>query len=270
MNTSKNASPIGVFDSGIGGLSVIKALTERLPHEDYIYLGDTARLPYGTKTKGTITRFSLQDAEFLLNKGVKMVVVACNSASAMALDALQESYDVPIIGVIEPGAQAAVAASITGVIGVIGTEATINSKCYHREILRLRQDAEVVAKPCPLFVPLVEEGWLDDPVTYQVAERYLSSIKGSGVDVLILGCTHYPLLAPLIGHVMGPKTAIVDSASSVASAVLRMLNDLGLANDSASPGAREFYVTDLPSKVNRIGKMFLGIDDLKIELAQLG
>lgn len=265
-----SSSPIGVFDSGIGGLSVIKALTERLPRESYIYLGDTARVPYGTKTKGTITRFSFQNTEFLLKKGVKMIVVACNSASAMALDALRKSYDLPIIGVIEPGAEAAVAASRSDIIGVIGTEATINSECYHREILRLRPGAKVVAKPCPLLVPLVEEGWLEDPVTYQVAERYLSTVKDAGVDVLILGCTHYPLLAPLIGDLMGHGTTIVDSASSVTSAVVRTLNEMRLANESASPGSREFYVTDLPAKVNRIGKMFLGIDDLKIELAQLG
>ncbi len=270
MNANKSSSPIGVFDSGIGGLSVIKDLTERLPSENYIYLGDTARVPYGTKTKSTITRFSFQNTEFLLDKGVKMVVIACNSASATALDALRESYDLPIIGVIEPGAEAAIAASRLGAIGVIGTEATINSGCYDREILRLRPDAKVVAKPCPLLVPLVEEGWLDDPVTYQVAERYLSTVKDAGVDVLILGCTHYPLLAPLIGDVMGRETTIVDSASSVTSAVVRMLNEMRLANESASPGSREFYVTDLPAKVNRIGKMFLGMDDLKIELAQLG
>jgi len=267
---TSSSSPIGVFDSGIGGLSVIKALTERLPLESYIYLGDTARVPYGTKTRSTITRFSFQNTEFLLKKGVKMVVVACNSASAMALDALRQSYDLPIIGVIEPGAEAAVAASRSGTVGVIGTEATINSACYHREILRLRPGAKVIAKPCPLFVPLVEEGWLEDPVTHQVAERYLSTVKDAGVDVLILGCTHYPLLAPLIGDVMGQGTTIVDSASSVTSAVGQTLGEMDMANESDLPGSREFYVTDLPAKVNRIGRMFLGIDDLKIELAQLG
>ena len=267
---ANRSSPIGVFDSGVGGLSVIKALTERLPRENYIYLGDTARVPYGTKTKSTITRFSFQNTEFLLKKGVKMVVVACNSASAMALDALRESYDLPIIGVIEPGARAAVAASRSDIIGVIGTEATINSECYHREILNLRSGAKVVAKPCPLFVPLVEEGWLDDPVTRQVAERYLSTVKDAGIDVLILGCTHYPLLAPLVGEIMGHGTTIVDSASSVTSAVVQMLNEIDLTNKSASPGSREFYVTDLPAKVSQIGRMFLGLDDLKIELAQLG
>ncbi len=249
---------------------MIKALTERIPCENYIYLGDTARVPYGTKTKSTITRFSFQDAEFLLDKGVKMVVVACNSASAMALDALRANFDIPIVGVSEPGARAAVAASKSDVIGVIGTEATINSECYHREILALRPGAKVVAKACPLFVPLVEEDWLDDPVTYQVAERYLSTVIDAGVDVLILGCTHYPLLAPLIGEVMGQGTTIIDSASSVSAAVEWLLTESSLANGGGKSGSREFYVTDLPAKVSEIGKMFLGIDDLKIELAQLG
>ena len=270
MNANMSSSPIGVFDSGIGGLSVIKALTERLPSENYIYLGDTARVPYGTKTKSTITRFSFQNTEFLLDKGVKMVVIACNSASATALDALRESYDLPIIGVIEPGAQAAIAASKSGAIGVIGTEATINSGCYDREILRLRPGAKVVAKPCPLFVPLVEEGWLDDPVTYQVAERYLSTVRDAGVDVLILGCTHYPLLAPLIGDVMGPDVTIVDSASSVSKAVEQLLKSRDLVDPRNEAGACRFYVTDLPAKVSEVGKMFLGIDDLTIELVQLG
>jgi len=264
------SSPVGVFDSGVGGLSVIKALMERLPHEDYIYIGDTARLPYGTKTKSTIARFSIENAEFLLSKGVKLVVVACNSASATALDALRARFDVPIIGVIKPGADAAVESTTSGSIGVIGTEATINSGCYEHEILRLRPGARVLGKPCPLFVPLVEESWLDDPITHQVAERYLAVFRATRVDVLILGCTHYPLLAGVIADVVGPGTAIVDSASTVAGAVERLLIKMNLANDSDSPGTHKFYVTDLPAKIKRIGRMFLGIDDLSIELVRLG
>ncbi|MBN1591981.1 MAG: glutamate racemase [Candidatus Coatesbacteria bacterium] len=265
-----SSSPIGVFDSGIGGLSVVKALTERLPNENYIYLGDTARVPYGTKTKSTITRFSIQDTRFLLDRGVKMVVVACNSASSASVDALRSEFDIPIIGVIEPGAQAAVKATNSGVIGVIGTEATVNSQCYHREILKLKPGANVIAKPCPLFVPLVEEGWLNDSITRQVAEKYLTELKDAGVDVLILGCTHYPLLAPLLADVMGKGTTIVDSASSVSAAVESLLAEKGLSNTSTSPGRREFHVTDLPAKVSQIGRMFLGIDDLEIELAEVG
>ena len=266
----ERSAPVGVFDSGVGGLSVIKALVERLPHEDYIYLGDTARLPYGTKAKSTIVRFSIENAEFLLSKGVKLIVVACNSASATALDALRARFDVPIVGVIRPGAEAAVQATTSGSIGVIGTEATINSGCYEQEILRLRPAAHVLGKPCPLFVPLVEEGWLDDPITRQVAERYLSAFRAPRVDVLILGCTHYPLLAGVIADVVGPQTAIVDSASTVAAAVEGLLLRMSLANDTNSPGTHRFYVTDLPAKVKRIGRMFLGIDDLSIELVRLG
>ncbi|MCD6327768.1 glutamate racemase [bacterium] len=270
LSNRSSARPIGVFDSGIGGLSVIRALIERLPSENIVYLGDTARVPYGIKTKSTITRFSFQNTDFLLSKDVKMIVVACNSASAMALDALRAHFEIPIIGVIEPGARAAVAASKSDVIGVIGTEATVRSECYHREILKLRPEAKVVARPCPLFVQLVEEGWLHDPITYQVAQRYLAVFKEENIDTLILGCTHYPLLAPLIGEVMGEDTEIIDSASSVSTAIQRLLIEMELTNRSDSPGSREFFVTDLPAKVSQIGKMFLGMDDLKIELAQLG
>lgn len=264
-----SSSPIGVFDSGIGGLSVIKALREQLPNEDVIYLGDTARVPYGTKTAQTVTRFSFQDSRFLLERNVKMVVVACNTASALAINALRSSLDVPVLGVVEPGAHAAVAASTTGVIGVIGTEATINSGCYERAIFAELPGATVVSRACPLFVPLVEEGWLDDPVTYQVAERYLADFRERTVDVLILGCTHYPLLAKVVADVLGPGTAIVDSASSVSQAVELLLEEKGLINPSQKPGRCEFYVTDLPAKVSKIGKMFLGVKDLSIELVQL-
>jgi len=262
--------PIGVFDSGIGGLSVVKALRERLGAEDYIYLGDTARVPYGTKTKQTVTRFSFQNVEFLLDWSVKLIVVACNTASALALDSLRERYDVPIVGVIEPGVRVAVKRAVHGNIGVIGTEATIRSGCYRTAILRLAPDANVVSRACPLFVPLVEEGWLDDPITYRIAKRYLSVFKERPVDVLILGCTHYPLLSPVIEEVIGPGTLIVDSASSVSVAVEDILRARGLKRSAQTAGSCRFFVTDLPEKVSQIGEMFLGIDDLRIERAQMG
>lgn len=252
------ARPIGVFDSGIGGLTVLRALTEELPDEDYIYLGDTARLPYGTKSNEVITRYSRENTEFLLAKGIKMLVVACNTASAVALSAIAHDTVVPVIGVIEPGAQAAVKASRSGRIGVIGTEATIASGAYTRAIQQIRPRAEIYTRACPLLVPLVEEGWTDNEIAERTVSYYLESLKASGIDTLLLGCTHYPLLRPVFERVLGPQVKIVDSATATASVVRSQLRALRLARRSERPGWRSFFVTETPDRFVKVGRRFLG------------
>ena len=197
------ARPIGVFDSGIGGLTVLKALVELLPHEDFIYLGDTARLPYGTKSREVIVQYSRENTGFLLAKGIKLLVVACNTASAVALDEIARETVVPVAGVIEPGAQAALRATRSGKIGVIGTEATIASGAYTRALQRMRPGVEIYTRPCPLLVPLVEEGWTEGEVAERTVAYYLESLKQSGIDTLLLGCTHYPLLSAMFARVLG-------------------------------------------------------------------
>lgn len=248
---------IGIFDSGVGGLTVVHALLEALPAEHLIYLGDTGRHPYGTKSADTVTRYSLENAAFLAARGVKLLVVACNSASAVALDALAGRLPVPVIGVIEPGAAAALARTRTGRVGVIGTDATIASGAYTRALRAGRPACEVYTRACPLFVPLAEEGWTDGPIARAVAETYLASLRTSGIDTLVLGCTHYPLLKPVIAEVMGPDVALVDSAEETARAVGSLLADRGLARP-AGAGATSFFVTDVPDRFVRIGQRFLG------------
>ncbi len=207
-------APIGVFDSGVGGLTVVSALMRRLPRESILYLGDTARLPYGDKSPRTVRRYTRRNVDFLLARGVKAVVVACNTASALALEDLD--YPLPIWGVVEPGAAAAVAAT-RGRVGVIATESTIRSDAYGRAIRRLDSVIEVASKACPLFVPLVEEGWSDDPISRQIAERYLTPLLETGIDTLVLGCTHYPLLKPVLQQVAGEGVRLVDSAETAAT-----------------------------------------------------
>jgi glutamate racemase len=249
--------PIGVFDSGIGGLTVLSALAAALPGEDFIYLGDTARLPYGTKSSEVIIRYSRENTEFLLAKGIKMLVVACNTSSAVALDAIAGATIVPVIGVIEPGARAAAKASRSGKIGVIGTEATIASGAYTRAIQRLRPDAEIYTRACPLLVPLAEEGWTDNRVAELTVAHYLESLKQSGIDTLLLGCTHYPLLTAMFARVLGPGVKIIDSASATAAAVRERLEALGLARRGAR-GSRSFFVTEPPERFIRVGRRFFG------------
>src|SRR5258708_11641283 len=216
-----NEAPLGVFDSGIGGLSVARALFERLPKESVIYFGDTARVPYGPKSPDTVRRYSAEILAYLLGRGVKAVVVACNTSTAHALGSLKEKSPVPVIGVIEPGARAAVAATRTGNIGVIGTAGTIASRAYERAIQALRPDAKVHGQACPLFVPLVEEGWFEHPAAELIAREYLEPLQHAKVDLLVLGCTHYPLLKPFLARVMGPDVTLVDSAEETATAVAR-------------------------------------------------
>jgi len=248
---------IGVFDSGIGGLTVLKALVELMPAEDFIYLGDTARLPYGTKSPEVIVRYSRENTEFLLAKGIKMLVVACNTASAVALDEIARQTSVPVIGVIEPGARAAAKLSRSGKIGVIGTEATIASGAYTATIRRSRPRAEIYTRACPLLVPLVEEGYLDNEIAAQIVAHYLGSLKSSGIDTLLLGCTHYPLLKDVIQRVLGAGVRIVDSATTTAEAVRERLTALGMRRKSGR-GTQSFFVTEAPDRFVRVGRRFLG------------
>lgn len=254
---SASDRPIGVFDSGIGGLTVLKALTDALPGEDFIYLGDTARLPYGTKSNEVIIRYSKENTEFLLAKGIKMLVVACNTSSAVALDAIASDTMVPVIGVIEPGARAAVKASRNGKIGVIGTEATIASGAYTRAIQRLGRKSEIYTRACPLLVPLAEEGWVDNEVAERTVSHYLESLKQSGIDTLLLGCTHYPLLRAMFAQVLGASVRIVDSATATAVEVGDRLRMLRLAKRGAD-GSQSFFVTETPDRFVRVGRRFLG------------
>ncbi len=255
MNDSR--APIGVFDSGIGGLTVARAVFERLPRESTIYFGDTARLPYGPKSEETVRRYSLEILDWLLRQGVKAVVVACNTATARALDALRDASPVPVVGVIEPGARAAVAASAGRTIGVIGTVGTISSNAYLRAIRRLDPGARVEQQSCPLFVPLVEEGWFEHSATELVAREYLAPLSQAGVGSLVLGCTHYPLLKPLLQRVMGPGVALIDSALETAVEVARVLRDEGLAAANGS-GQHRFAVSDDPARFRQVGARFIG------------
>jgi glutamate racemase len=249
--------PIGVFDSGIGGLTVLKELTALLPGEDFIYLGDTARLPYGTKSNEVIVRYSRENTEFLLAKGIKLLVVACNTSSAVALGEIERHTMVPVIGVIDPGARAAVKASRTGKIGVIGTEATIASGAYTRAIQNLKPRVEIYTRACPLLVPLVEEGWTDNEIAERTVTHYLESLKASGIDTLLLGCTHYPLLRAMFERVLGPRVKIVDSAIATAAAVREKLATLKLARRRGG-GAQSFFVTETPDRFVRVGRRFIG------------
>jgi glutamate racemase len=236
--------PIGVFDSGIGGLTVVRALQDLLPNEDIFYLGDTARLPYGGKDRATIERYSLEIAGLLLAENAKLIVVACNTASALALPRLQQSLRVPVVGVIAPGARAAAQKTKNGRVGVLATRATVASGAYERAISAFHPDLEVISQACPLLVPLIEEAWFDDPVTREVVERYLRPLLAMDVDTLVLGCTHYPLLEPLIADVAGSKVGLVDSARNCALAVHQWLNESGLRNDHLHAGTLQVALTD--------------------------
>lgn len=252
------SSPIGVFDSGIGGLTVVAEIMRHLPDEEIVYFGDTARLPYGPKSSETVTQFAFQDAEFLLTHGVKSIVVACNTASSIAIGELAARYDVPVIGVIEPGALAAVSSTLSGRVGVIGTEGTIASGAYRRAIGRLDRDIEVVETSCPLFVPLAEEGWTDREVTLVIAHEYLTPLRDAGVDVVVLGCTHYPILKGTIGKVFGPSVKLIDSAEETAKEVAERLAGLGLARGAGGTPKHTFYVSDVPHRFKEQAERFLG------------
>ena len=250
--------PIGIFDSGVGGLTVAHAIMERLPHESIIYLGDTARVPYGTKSPDTVIRYAKTCSKILLDRGVKLLVIACNTASAHAIPSLQDEYDIPVLGVVNPGASAAVSVSTGKSIGVIGTEGTIKSNVYTNAIKALAPEAIVYSKACPLFVPLAEEGWTEGSIPLEIAKIYLEELSKHKIDTLVLGCTHYPLLATIIQQVVGDKVKLVDSALETARSVEETLKAMGQLSSSAELPIHEFLVSDDPVKFNLIGKRFLG------------
>jgi glutamate racemase len=252
-----DSRPIGIFDSGVGGLTVFSEVEKALPKEEIIYFGDTARVPYGTKSKETITRFSVENVEFLMKHNVKLVLVACNTASSLSLDFLKRCFRVPIIGVIEPGARNAVSSTRNNKIGVVGTNATIISGAYEKAVKKINSRISVYSQSCPLFVPLVEEGWIDDKVTYDVASIYLKGLKGKGVDTLILGCTHYPLLKNIMKKFMGSKVSLVDSATEVAKEAKFILDASGLLNENPGKKRHKFFVSDEPGPFIRLSERFL-------------
>ena len=257
MNDHSN-QPIGVFDSGLGGLTVVKELNHLLPNEGIVYFGDTARVPYGTKSAETIIRYSREIVKVLLKHKVKMVVVACNTASSLALDVLKKEFDLPILGVIEPGARKAVGVTRNNRVGIIATSSTVKSGKYAKKIVQLNKNIIVTSQSCPLFVPLVEEGWFDHSVTYQVAQEYLGDMKKNKVDTLILGCTHYPLLKEVVHRVMGPKVQLVDSAQEVALQVKELLIKNRILRTRLGPCQHLYIVSDEPKQFQRLAMRFLG------------
>jgi glutamate racemase len=272
-------APIGVFDSGIGGLTVVGAIMQRLPHESIVYFGDTARLPYGPKGAETVQRYSREVAHFLRKEGVKALVVACNTATAHALPLLQEEFDFPVIGVIQPGARAAARATRSGRVGVIATAGTVASRAYERAIRAEAPEVTVTARACPLFVPLVEEGWLDTEATRLIAQEYLAPFvksssdggkRDSAVDTLVLGCTHYPLLMPIIGETLGRGVRLVDSASETAVELASILREHGIAARAEHSARYRFIASDSPERFLSIGQRFLGAPIDRVELHSVG
>ncbi|MFA5323977.1 MAG: glutamate racemase [Smithella sp.] len=282
MNTNTNRA-IGVFDSGIGGLTVVRALMERLPFENIIYFGDTARVPYGVKSVETINRYAAQITEFLINKDVKLLIVACNTMAAVAHQTIVDLShvpvaaiasqkiveEVPVLEVIDASARMAIQNSKTKSIGVIGTPATINSNAYARAIHLLNKDAKVFSQACPLFVPLVEEGWFDHPATKLVAQEYLKQVIAEQVDTLVLGCTHYPLLKSLLQEIMGKSVTLIDSAEAMADIAADLIDQQNIGNKNRTPPEYTFYVSDLPYRFQTIGERFLGRTLGRVELISL-
>lgn len=251
-----NNSSIGVFDSGLGGLTAVKSIRERFPHENIIYFGDTGRLPYGTKTDETIKKYAASDIRFLLSHNVKLVIIACGTASSVALEDMQRQFDTPVVGVVEAACAAAVKACKNGRIGVIGTSTTIKSGSYLRGIADLNSNIEVYSRACPLFVPLVENGHFDSEVTRIITDEYIREIRDKGVDTLILGCTHYPLLAKTIGEYMGSGVTLINPSEELAKMLSGILGSDNLA-DSANAGRCEYYVSDDEEGFAELGGVFL-------------
>jgi len=266
MGTDNKKAPIGVFDSGVGGLTVAREIVARLPNENLIYLGDTARVPYGTKSERTVIAYSKGNAGFLVSKGIKLLVVACNTASSVSLPALWDELNIPVLGVIEPGARKAAGITKTGKVGVIGTYSTIRSNAYKSALERISPEVEVFSKPCPLFVGLADEGWTEGEITELIAEQYLCTLKETGIDVLVLGCTHYPLLKPVIHNIMGEGITLVDSAEETAFEIETVLKERGELNDGSAKARREFYLTDVSDTFVSIAGRFLGekIDNIEM------
>lgn len=265
-----NIAPVGVFDSGIGGLTVAHEVIRQLPHESILYFGDTARVPYGPKSPDTVRRYSREIASFLQEQGVKSIVIACNTATAHALNVLRAEFEMPVIGVVEPGARAAVAATKEGRIGVIGTVGTVKSGAYERAIRAIDSDVFITARACPLFVPLVEEGWTDHEATRLIAHEYLEPLIAADIDALVLGCTHYPLLKPLLREVLGDDVRLIDSAEETAAETARTL----AAADIAAPGDADptyrFVASDDPLQFLQLGQRFLGDTIEGVEIRTLG
>ena len=259
---NRKTAPVGVFDSGVGGLTVAREISRQLPNENIVYFGDTARVPYGSKSQNTIIRFSEQIIRFLKTKDVKAIVIACNTASALALDAVRDEFDLPIMGVVIPGARAAVEATKNRKVGVVGTDATVQSGMYTKVIHGMAPDITVIEKACPLFVPLVEEGFKEHPVTGEIIEYYLESMRSTDFDAMILGCTHYPLLRSRIREYMGDKIQIVNPAYETAMDLKRLLKEQGMANDGATPqhSRYSFYVSDAAEKFRRFANTVMPFD----------
>ena len=259
---NRKTAPVGVFDSGVGGLTVAREISRQLPNENIVYFGDTARVPYGSKSQNTIIRFSEQIIRFLKTKDVKAIVIACNTASALALDAVRDEFDLPIMGVVIPGARAAVEATKNRKVGVVGTDATVQSGMYTKVIHGMAPDITVIEKACPLFVPLVEEGFKEHPVTGEIIEYYLESMRSTDIDAMILGCTHYPLLRSRIREYMGDKIQIVNPAYETAMDLKRLLKEQGIANDGATPqhSRYSFYVSDAAEKFRRFANTVMPFD----------
>ena len=256
MSGAGDPRPIGVFDSGLGGLTSVRELFRVLPNESIVYFGDTARLPYGTKSRDTVTRFSLEIASFLERQNIKCLLVACATASSYALDTLEHRLKVPVVGVIRPAAAAAVEASPRGRIGVLGTPATVTSRAYPDAIAALTSGAVVTSRACPLFVPLIEEGWIEHPVTREVASEYLAELKAAHPESVILGCTHYPLVAPVLRQILGPEVKLLDAGAEAARALAALLGERGLL--SPGPARHRFYLSDERIQFQKIAESFLG------------
>lgn len=255
---SRPEFPIGVFDSGIGGLTVARALMQRLPHERIVYFGDTARVPYGVKSADTIAQYAVQITDFLLDRQVKLLIVACNTMAAVAASAIRARSPVPVLDVIEVGAQVAAQSTRNRRVGVIGTLTTVGSGAYDTAIHGHDSSIAIHSQACPLFVPLVEEGWLEHPVTVLTAREYLAPVLAQGIDTLVLGCTHYPLLRPLLGGIAGREVELVDAAETTATQTAALLAQLGLLNPGNIAPVHRFYVTDVPQRFRAVGERFLG------------
>jgi glutamate racemase len=276
---SRNTFPIGIFDSGVGGLTVYRALHDRLPNEHFIYLGDTARVPYGTKSLATVERYAIENSQFLASRGIKLLVVACNTASALALPKIREKIGLDVVGVIGPGGRKAVELTRgkeRPKIGVIATEATVASNAYYEAIRRASDSAEVLQKGCPLFVPLAEEGWTSEPETYSIAAKYLEAMEDFHPDALVLGCTHYPILREVIQQTVGEDVKLIDSGEATAEEVEKLLIEKGLSNPARHAGERHlcddldhFYVTDAAERFAHVAERFLGAKPSKLEAIEV-
>jgi glutamate racemase len=276
---TKQRLPIGIFDSGVGGLTVYRALHDRLPNERFVYLGDTARVPYGTKSLATVERYAIENSQFLDGLGIKLLVVACNTASALALPRIREKIGLDVVGVIGPGGRKAVEVTkelSEPRIGVIATEATVASDAYRIAIEKASKKAEVIQAACPLFVPLAEEGWTHDAETYSIAKRYLRPLVSAGIDALVLGCTHYPILRDVIQQTIGENVTLIDSGEATAEEVERLLKDKKLESTEVVRGERSlcddldhFYVTDAAERFARVAERFLGVQPSRLEAVEV-